>query len=104
MYYLITEYELPMLAYGTKRKLVTIGNKKGFADMYDHMPPAIPATKIMPKDILKDFMKDGFATMKEAENADKLKEEIKDFIGFPFANIVFKVMSEEGLLRKYASL
>ena len=68
------------------------------------MPPAIPATQIMPKDILKDFMKDGFATKKEAENADKLKEEIKDFIGFPFVDIVFKVMSEEELLRKYESL
>lgn len=102
MYYLITEYELPLLLSGQSRKLITIGNKKGFADMYDDHPFRNEIVMIT-EESLKEFMKDGFPTKNDAENANELKQEISDFIGI-FFNGNFNVVSEDELLAKYKTL
>ena len=104
MYYLITEYELPVLMNGRTRKLITIGNKSGFTDMYDYHPLAVEnEAHIMSEESLNDFMKDGFSTRSDAENANELKNEIKNFVGMFFEGD-FKVMSEDELLQKYKTL
>lgn len=104
MYYLVTEYELPVFAVNENRKLITIGNSEAFTDMYDYHPLDMKQkVRIIPIDRLKDFMKNGFATKEEAENDIELKKAIKDFVGF-FFNGNFVAMSEEELLQKYKTL
>lgn len=104
MYYLITEYEVPIFNHKNGRKLITIGNKTGFTDLYDHHPLYIEEkTVIIPEDELEEFMKDGFKTKKEAENANEMKENIKNFIG-PLVEVDFKIISETELLQKYKNL
>ena len=104
MYYLVTEYELPIIACNKTRKLITIGSKTQFADMYDHHPLDIEnKTYIIEKDLLEDFMKDGFATKSDAENDSELKTAIKNFVG-PLFDSEFKVLSDTELLQKYNSL
>ncbi len=101
----MTEYEIPMMLAEDARKLITIGNKGGFADIYDYHPLAIGnKTFIIPEKTLKEFMKDGFSTESEAENANDIKKMIRDFIGSMFFNGEFKVMSEGELLQKYKAL
>lgn len=101
MYYLITEYEMPVLLMGTTRKLITMGNKNCFTDMYDDNP--LGGVSIISEESLKDFMKDGFLEKSDAENATELKEAIIDFIGFLFTGD-FKVVSEDELIEKYKTL
>jgi len=106
MYYLVTEYELPILMSDEGRRLITMGNKEGFMDMYDYYPLDLEQkTHIVSMDGLKEFMQNGFATKKEAENATELKEAIKNFIGFFFNfNVDFVVMLEKELFKKYETL
>jgi hypothetical protein len=104
MYYLVTEYELPIFGCNETRKLITIGSKTQFADMYDYHPLGIKnKTHIIEKDLLEDFMKDGFATKSDAENNNELKTAIKNFVGLLFDS-EFKVLSDTELLQKYNSL
>ena len=104
MYYLITEYEVPIFNQKNGRKLITIGSKTGFTDLYDHHPLYIEGkTVIIPEDELKEFMKDGFKTKKDAENANEMKENIRNFIG-PLVEVDFEIISETELLQKYKTL
>ena len=98
MYYLITEYELPVLLTGTTRKLITMGNRNCFTDMYDDNP--LNGVSIIPEETFKDFMKDGFFEKSDAKNATELKKAITDFIGMFFTGD-FKVVSEDELIKKY---
>jgi len=111
MFYLITEYTIPVV--GSKsgrklitsgRKLITIGNKNSFADMYDFHPFIIgDKERVIDKETLAEFVKDGFPTQKEAMNDKKVKKAINDFVGFGFEG-KFLVVSEEELLKKYNTL
>lgn len=104
MFYLITEYTIPVFGSKSGRKLITIGNKNSFTDMYDFHPLMIGDKEvIIDKEILAEFMKDGFPTQKEAMNDKKVKKAINDFVGFGFAG-KFLVVSEEELLKKYDTL
>ena len=104
MYYLVTEYELPIGNQKLERKLITIGNKSGFTDMYDYHPLCVEnQTLIISEKSLKDFLKDGFSTKDEARKARELKDAIISFVG-PFYNGIFKVLSEDELLTKYKTL
>lgn len=104
MYFLITQYELPVLAVNGTRKLITIANKDSFTDMYDYHPLDIKnKTHIISEKTLKDFMKNGFASESEAENAFEVKNAIIQFIGL-FFNSTIEVISGDELLQKYKTL
>lgn len=95
MYYLVvTQKFLDM------RSTITIAGKNGFADLFDDHKLMVPRYDMITEEAFEEIIADGYATEKEAMNADDMKEALLDFIGEMF-NPQFFVISEKELRKSY---
>ena len=101
MYYLVVNQKLNTSF--AKRHIISVANKKGFADLIDEFPGGMPSRVIMDKDEFDIILKSGYPTKENSINDEAMVEAIEDFVG-PFFQKEYAVVDENELKSLYETI